>query len=107
CEAWACGAPLQAPLPPLDRMCEDAGNFLRACGLSPGRLGPEAARTSARGPILLLPPDAGYEDAGDGRSGTQSPVGPVGPVGIDACGHVALDRRAVASVAELFVGTRD
>jgi DNA-binding NtrC family response regulator len=133
-EAWACGAPLPVPPPTSDRMYEEARSFLRACSLSPGRLGPDAARTSARGAILLLPPDAGYEDAGEGPGGIHSPdnpvspvtpmrqvapvrpvapvapgapVAPVAPVTIDACGHVTLDRRAVASVAELFDATRE
>jgi DNA-binding NtrC family response regulator len=99
-EAWACGAPLPAPLPASDLMCEEAANFLHACSLSSGRLGPDAARSSARGPILLLPPDAGYEDAGEGPS-----VKPVAPLDIGACGHIDLDRRAVASIAELFDAT--
>jgi DNA-binding NtrC family response regulator len=133
-EAWACGAPLRAALPASDLMCEDAGNFLRACSLSAGRLGPDAARSSARGPILLLPSDAGYEDGGELPRGTHAPVEPVAhgepvahidsgrpvklvrpvrpaaparPVRIEACGHLAVDRRAVASIAELFDATRE
>lgn len=97
-EAWHCGSPWTGQPHVAAQVREEAARCLEACGLSRGELAADAMRSSARGPVLLPSPDAGYRETGDRVVEIRS---------IDVCAIASIDRPAVAAIAELFDTTAE
>jgi DNA-binding NtrC family response regulator/tetratricopeptide (TPR) repeat protein len=97
-EAWRCGGSPDGARAVRDAVCRRARDFLQASGLTPGVARDDSVRSSTRGPVILLPPDAGYPHGAPRLPEASS---------IDAYGLTIVDRPAVTVIAELFEATGD
>ena len=93
-EAWCCAVPPREAPAGATATVRAAANFLSACGLTCTGNGTVGVRGDGQGPLVALPGiDDGYT--------ADAPVKD-GLFAVGECGLVHIDRRAVASVAELF-----
>jgi DNA-binding NtrC family response regulator/tetratricopeptide (TPR) repeat protein len=92
-EAWRCGEPWAGSGRAAEQARQQTAALMRACGYTIGSPSDLDVRQTLSGPVVLPGAEAGYPHDG-GQQIVES--------GLDVCGILTLERRAVRVLSELF-----